>query len=111
MAVATSPTPRTPSRHRTHGFRTHVATKLVILLSVAPLLLLIGQLISGTMWSSTSRLASRIGFGLSMVTSAASQGLLSTSNGTIDLGWYPPSQTQINNLTAVTGGKGVYGFL
>jgi len=29
----------------------------------------------------------------------------------IDLGWYPPAQTQINNLTQVATGAGVYGFI
>jgi len=29
----------------------------------------------------------------------------------IDLGWYPPAQTQINNLTQVATRDGVYGFI
>ncbi|KAK0634747.1 histidine acid phosphatase [Bombardia bombarda] len=29
----------------------------------------------------------------------------------VDLGWYAPAQTQVNNLTAVLGGEGVYGFV
>ncbi|KAI5855541.1 phosphoglycerate mutase-like protein [Durotheca rogersii] len=29
----------------------------------------------------------------------------------IDLGWYPPSGTSINNLTAALNGQGVYGFI
>lgn len=29
----------------------------------------------------------------------------------IDLGWYPPSSTSINNLTAVLKSQGVYGFV
>ncbi|KAK0704911.1 histidine phosphatase superfamily [Lasiosphaeris hirsuta] len=29
----------------------------------------------------------------------------------VDLTWHAPAQTQINNLTAVIGGEGVYGFI
>ncbi|KAI0880149.1 phosphoglycerate mutase-like protein [Annulohypoxylon maeteangense] len=29
----------------------------------------------------------------------------------VDLGWYPPSNTSINNLTAVLDNQGVYGFI
>ncbi|KAK4125414.1 histidine acid phosphatase [Parathielavia appendiculata] len=33
-------------------------------------------------------------------------------NGTaVDLSWHPPKQTQLNNLTAVVNGDGVYGFI
>ncbi|KAK1754356.1 counting factor 60 [Echria macrotheca] len=107
MAVATL-SPRTlPSQA---CCRENLATKLVILGGVALLLL---SVISGTMWSSMSRrLASQLGFGLGMVvTTAVGQNLSSTANGTVDFGWYAPSQTQINNLTAVADGKGVYGFI
>jgi len=33
------------------------------------------------------------------------------SGATVDIGWYPPSQTSLNNLTGVASGTGVYGFL
>ncbi|KAI1451232.1 phosphoglycerate mutase-like protein [Annulohypoxylon moriforme] len=29
----------------------------------------------------------------------------------VDLGWYPPSNTSVNNLTAVLDNRGVYGFI
>ncbi len=29
----------------------------------------------------------------------------------VDVSWYPPKQTEINNLTAVLSGSGVYGFI
>ncbi len=29
----------------------------------------------------------------------------------VDLGWYPPSKTNINNLTAALSNEGVYGFI
>lgn len=29
----------------------------------------------------------------------------------IDLSWYPPSRTDLNNLTAALTGDGVYGFI
>lgn len=29
----------------------------------------------------------------------------------VDLGWYPPSNTSVNNLTAVLDSQGVYGFI
>lgn len=32
-------------------------------------------------------------------------------NVPLDLSWYPPKQTQINNLTAVIEGEGVYGYI
>ncbi|KAK4165115.1 histidine phosphatase superfamily [Cladorrhinum sp. PSN259] len=40
-------------------------------------------------------------------------GLVSTQDTSlnIDLGWYPPKQTQINNLTTVMEGEGIYGWL
>ncbi|PVH79513.1 phosphoglycerate mutase-like protein [Cadophora sp. DSE1049] len=31
--------------------------------------------------------------------------------GTVDLGWYAPNATDINDLTKVIGGEGVYGFI
>ncbi|KAI5465274.1 histidine phosphatase superfamily [Mariannaea sp. PMI_226] len=35
----------------------------------------------------------------------------SIASENVDLNWYPPSGTQINNLTSVLNGKGVYGFI
>lgn len=29
----------------------------------------------------------------------------------VDLSWYPPNDSQINNLTSVINGEGVYGFI
>ncbi|KAI1104841.1 phosphoglycerate mutase-like protein [Jackrogersella minutella] len=49
------------------------------------------------MWSWTSLLMP-----LGMITAAAQN---------VDLGWYPPSNTSVNNLTAVLAGQGVYGFI
>ena len=34
-----------------------------------------------------------------------------TVQAAADLGWYPPLQTALNNLTAVLSGEGVYGFI
>jgi hypothetical protein len=33
------------------------------------------------------------------------------SGQSVDLKWYPPSDTQINNLTSVLNGEGIYGFI
>lgn len=33
------------------------------------------------------------------------------AEGAVDLGWYPPKATQINNLTNVLTATGVYGFI
>ena len=37
--------------------------------------------------------------------------LITTPAPYIDLGWYAPSSTEVNNLTAVIEGHGVFGFL
>ncbi|KAK4465992.1 counting factor 60 [Cladorrhinum samala] len=34
-----------------------------------------------------------------------------TTSNKVDLSWYPPKQTQINNLTAVMAGEGTYGWI
>jgi acid phosphatase len=35
----------------------------------------------------------------------------STVNGTVDVNWYAPNATQINNLNSVLSTSGVYGFI
>lgn len=50
----------------------------------------------------------RIGF---MVAIAASLARHGKAASTADLGWYAPNATDINNLTTVIGGEGVYGFI
>ncbi|KAH7407198.1 histidine phosphatase superfamily [Cadophora sp. MPI-SDFR-AT-0126] len=42
---------------------------------------------------------------------AASLARHGNSVGTVDLGWYAPTATAINDLTKVIGGDGVYGFI
>lgn len=42
---------------------------------------------------------------------AASLSLHGKADGAVDLGWYAPNATEINDLTKVIGGQGVYGFI
>lgn len=37
--------------------------------------------------------------------------LVATSAATVDLRWYPPANTQINNLSSAINGTGVYGYI
>ncbi|KAF9878492.1 hypothetical protein CkaCkLH20_03984 [Colletotrichum karsti] len=34
-----------------------------------------------------------------------------TGPGGVDIGWHPPASSEVNNLTSVIGGKGVWGFI
>ena len=47
--------------------------------------------------------------GVPAKTTESGNGAAATSN--IDLGWYPPKKSQLNNLSAVVDGSGVYGFI
>lgn len=47
-------------------------------------------------------------FMAALVASLARHG---TATSTVDLSWHAPSATEINNLTQVIGGSGVYGFI
>lgn len=49
-----------------------------------------------------------IGF---MAAVAASMARHGQAASTVDLSWHAPSATEINNLTQVIGGSGVYGFI
>jgi hypothetical protein len=49
-----------------------------------------------------------IGFMAAVAASLARHGKAAP---TVDLGWHAPSSTEINNLTQVIGGSGVYGFI
>jgi acid phosphatase len=77
-----------------------LATKLVLVLSVLLLIqLVVQQLI--TMWDKPQvklLLAS-------LITGPA------VLADTVDIKWYAPSQSNINNLTGVLSGSGVYGFI
>ena len=46
-----------------------------------------------------------------MAAVAASLARHGTAASTVDLGWHAPSATEINNLTQVIDGSGVYGFI
>ena len=46
-----------------------------------------------------------------IATIAASLARHGHAAGTVDLGWYAPNTTAINDLTKVIGGDGVYGFI
>jgi hypothetical protein len=49
----------------------------------------------------------RSGFMAAVAASLARHG----SAATVDLGWYPPNATSINNLTQVMGGSDIYGWI
>lgn len=46
-----------------------------------------------------------------MAAVAASMARHGQAASTVDLSWHAPSATEINNLTQVIGGSGVYGFI
>jgi acid phosphatase len=76
---------------------------IVILVVIALLVEVFKQELSAMLTRGHHMLLAFAGVGLSQ-----SSG---TSSSTIDLSWHPPKQTQINNITAVMAGKGVYGFI
>lgn len=41
----------------------------------------------------------------------SSAGGVANAAGGVDLSWYAPAHTEVNNLTAVINGKGVWGFI
>lgn len=49
----------------------------------------------------------RTGFTAALITGLAQNG----QSADVDLNWYAPNATAINNLTQVIGGSGVYGFI
>lgn len=77
-------------------------TKLIPILAIALLFRILSQEIAAM------RSNPRIGF---MVAIAASLARHGKAASTADLGWYAPNATDINNLTTVIGGEGVYGFI
>jgi hypothetical protein len=48
---------------------------------------------------------------LSAIVAATTYGHYSMAAASVDLGWYPPNATVINNLTNVLATTGVYGFV
>jgi acid phosphatase len=46
-----------------------------------------------------------------MAAVAASLMRYSKADSTVDLGWYAPKSTEINNLTQVIGGSSIYGWI
>ncbi len=48
---------------------------------------------------------------LSANLAATARGHYRTAAASVDLGWYPPNATVINNLTNVLNATGVYGFV
>ncbi|KXX75008.1 Counting factor 60 [Madurella mycetomatis] len=78
-------------------------TGIAIFLAVAPLLHLFKPELSAMLARGRQLLLAFAGVGLSQSPA--------DGDGTVDLSWYPPKQTQINNLTAVLTGEGVYGFI
>jgi hypothetical protein len=48
---------------------------------------------------------------LSAIIAATAFGHYNMAAASIDLGWYPPNATVINNLTNVVDAMGVYGFI
>ncbi|OHF02449.1 hypothetical protein CORC01_02144 [Colletotrichum orchidophilum] len=49
--------------------------------------------------------------GLAVFGTGSSGGGVVNAAGGVDLSWHAPSQTEVNNLTAVINGKGVWGFI
>jgi len=89
------------SETRSSGARLLFATKAAAVLFSALLMCCSALALLGRpMWTSGSFL------GRVLLLSRAS-----VAADAVDLGWYPPAKTQINNLTAVVNGNGVYGFI
>ncbi len=80
----------------------HWATKLVFALSLALVAQLVFQELKA-MWRTQ-----RSGLLFALVPAAAAP---STAAQSVDLGWHAPSQTSLNNLSAVLNSHGVYGFI
>ena len=78
------------------------ATKVVIALSLVLLLQFIAQQISAMFSDNRSKLL------LAFASVGVGRGALAQS---VDVTWHAPSQSQINNLTQVLSGSGVYGFI
>ncbi|KAH6856151.1 histidine acid phosphatase [Chaetomium sp. MPI-CAGE-AT-0009] len=76
---------------------------LVVLLGISLSLLLLNQGLSEMLLHASYMLVAFAGTGLSQS--------LHRGNETVDLSWHAPKQTQLNNLTAVVDGDGVYGFI
>src|SRR4051794_34145603 len=56
----------------------------------------------------TMRTNPRTSFIAAIAASLARHGM---ADGAVDLGWYAPNATEINDLTKVIAGQGVYGFI
>ncbi len=79
------------------------ATKLVVILSLVLILQLIAQEFMAVLSS-----PKRSSILLSLLASSSAGSAQSVA---VDLAWHAPSQSAINNLTAVLGSSGVYGFI
>ncbi len=79
----------------------HWISKLIPVLGV----ILLYRLISQDYF--TMRTNPRAGFLAAVAASLARHGKAAS----VDLGWYAPNATAINNLTQVVSGSGIYGFI
>jgi hypothetical protein len=91
-----TPRPRPPF------FGGNFFTKLIPILVILLLFRIISQEISA--------MRSNPGTGF-MAAVAASLAHYGKAASTVDLSWHAPNATDINDLTQVTGGEGVYGFI
>lgn len=92
------PTPSSPSSSRVAIWIPRLIPVLVVVL--------IYRLVVQEAW--TMRSNPGIGFMAAVAASLARHG---TAASAVDLAWHAPSATEINNLTQVIGGSGVYGFI
>jgi hypothetical protein len=80
------------------------ATHLAISLSIGAVALFIFQEMG--IWSR----AGAVSLALAALRSSGAGNAVVAAQG-VDIGWYPPARTDLNNLTAVLAGSGVYGFI
>ncbi|RWA03753.1 hypothetical protein EKO27_g11352, partial [Xylaria grammica] len=91
--------------HQQRGHRTHRILLLLLLVASPPALLFVAYLVAqrftmGPSFPSVFRSALALGMGTGG--SAAVD---------VDLAWYPPRNTSVNDLAAALRGPGVYGFI
>ena len=96
------------------SFPQHLPSYKLIFLSI--LLMITAQTILLAIMKSPQPAASLFGRLAALV--KAQSGYVSVASGrcnatdtTIDLSWHAPAQTEINNLTTVINGTGIYGFV
>src|SRR6187402_3028862 len=90
------------SQFRSPVFGAHWISRLVPVLGIILLYRFITQEYSNMRTNPRSSFVAAIAASLARHGRAAS---------TVDLGWYAPNATAINNLEQVIGGSGVYGFI